>query len=141
MPGIKVIYNAPLSVLTWVCLISRLQGVLEKLRSVAVGKLDAFKTFHTFKPIVVESSWSLPPVVYVVVTEPASLTHELQSDSDPVAGKSRSSVSEDGRVEELKVLTVSSSHAERTEARVSSSAHESRCQILSFVPCFISVNE
>lgn len=77
----------------------------------------------------VESSCFLPPIVYVVVTEPASLTHQLQSDSDPLAGKSRSSVSEDGNAEESKVLTVSSSRTERTEARVSSSAHESRCQI------------
>ncbi|KAM9338845.1 zinc finger CCCH domain-containing protein 14 [Symphorus nematophorus] len=69
-----------------------LQGVLEKLRSVAV--------------------------------EPASLRHQLQSDSSAVAGKSRSSVSEDSRAEELKGLTVSSSRSDRTEARVSSSAHE-----------------
>ncbi|KAL7388024.1 hypothetical protein ABVT39_005555 [Epinephelus coioides] len=72
-----------------------LQGVLEKLRSVAV--------------------------------EPASLSrHQLQSDGGTVAGRSRSSVSEDGRAEELKVLTVSSSRSDRTEARVSSSAYESR---------------
>ncbi|XP_054474985.1 zinc finger CCCH domain-containing protein 14 isoform X1 [Anoplopoma fimbria] len=72
-----------------------LQGVLEKLRSVAV--------------------------------EPASLSaHPLQSDGGTVAGKNRSSVSEDSRAEELKVLTVSSSRSDRTEARVSSSAHESR---------------
>ncbi|KAM6906113.1 zinc finger CCCH domain-containing protein 14 isoform 1-T1 [Lycodopsis pacificus] len=72
-----------------------LQGVLEKLRTVAV--------------------------------EPASLSRdELQSDGDAVAGKNRASVSEDGRAEELKVLTVSSSRSDRTEARVSSSAHESR---------------
>ncbi|KAK9531607.1 hypothetical protein VZT92_011023 [Zoarces viviparus] len=70
-----------------------LQGVLEKLRTVAV--------------------------------EPASLSiDELQSDGDAVAGQNRASVSEDVRAEELKVLTVSSS--DRTEARVSSSAHESR---------------
>ncbi|XP_027140397.1 zinc finger CCCH domain-containing protein 14 [Larimichthys crocea] len=71
-----------------------LQGVLEKLRSVAV--------------------------------EPASLRHQLQSDGGAAAGKSRSSVSEDGRAEDTKVLTVSSSRSDRTEARVSSSAHESR---------------
>ncbi|XP_074471632.1 zinc finger CCCH domain-containing protein 14 isoform X2 [Sebastes fasciatus] len=72
-----------------------LQGVLEKLRSVAV--------------------------------EPASLSRQqLQSDGGTVAGKSRSSVSEDSRAEELKLLTVSSSRSDRTEARVSSSAHESR---------------
>ncbi|XP_023259269.1 zinc finger CCCH domain-containing protein 14 isoform X2 [Seriola lalandi dorsalis] len=61
-----------------------------------------------------------------VAVEPASLKHQLQSDSSTVAGKSRSSVSEESRTEELKVLTVSSSHFDRTEARVSSSAHESR---------------
>ncbi|XP_034555598.1 zinc finger CCCH domain-containing protein 14 isoform X2 [Notolabrus celidotus] len=71
-----------------------LQGVLEKLRTVAV--------------------------------EPASLRHQLQSDSGAVAGRSRSSVSDDSRAEELKFLTVSSSRSDRTDARVSSSAHESR---------------
>ncbi|XP_062292914.1 zinc finger CCCH domain-containing protein 14 isoform X2 [Scomber scombrus] len=70
-----------------------LQGVLEKLRSVAV--------------------------------EPASLRHELQSDSGTETGKSRSSLSEDSR-EESKALTVSSSRSDRTESRVSSSAHENR---------------
>ncbi|XP_056283393.1 zinc finger CCCH domain-containing protein 14 isoform X2 [Pseudoliparis swirei] len=72
-----------------------LQGVLEKLRSVAV--------------------------------EPASLSgNPIQSESDALAGMDQSSASEDGRAEELKVLTVSSSRSDRTEARVSSSAHESR---------------
>ncbi|XP_070844022.1 zinc finger CCCH domain-containing protein 14 isoform X1 [Chaetodon trifascialis] len=71
-----------------------LQGVLEKLRSVAV--------------------------------EPASLRNPLQADGGAPAGRSRSSVSEDGKAEESKVLTVSSSRSDRTEARVSSSAHESR---------------
>ncbi|XP_068432903.1 zinc finger CCCH domain-containing protein 14 isoform X2 [Clinocottus analis] len=72
-----------------------LQGVLEKLRSVAV--------------------------------EPASLSgNPIQSDDDILSGKNRSSLSEDSRAEELKVLTVSSSRSDRTEARVSSSAHESR---------------
>nr|XP_020472987.1 zinc finger CCCH domain-containing protein 14 [Monopterus albus] len=61
-----------------------------------------------------------------VAVEPASLRHQLHSDSSNVAGKSRLSVSEDGRTEEAKVLTVSSSGADRTEARVSSSAHDSR---------------
>uniref|UniRef100_A0AAQ6A2I5 Zinc finger CCCH domain-containing protein 14 n=1 Tax=Amphiprion ocellaris TaxID=80972 RepID=A0AAQ6A2I5_AMPOC len=61
-----------------------------------------------------------------VAGEPASLKHQLQSDSATVAGKSRSSVGENGRSEESKVLTVSSSRSDRTEARVSSSAHESR---------------
>lgn len=72
-----------------------LQGVLEKLRSVAV--------------------------------EPASLSrHQLQSDSDSVAGKNRPYAIEDSRAEELRLLTVSSSRSDRTETRVSSSAHESR---------------
>ncbi|KAL6096060.1 zc3h14 [Pungitius sinensis] len=72
-----------------------LQGVLEKLRSVAV--------------------------------EPASLSaNPFQSDGGIVAEKNRSSDSEDSRAEELKILTVSSSRSDRTEARVSSSAHESR---------------
>ncbi|XP_074542043.1 zinc finger CCCH domain-containing protein 14 [Halichoeres trimaculatus] len=71
-----------------------LQGVLDKLRTVAV--------------------------------EPASLRNQLQSDSCTVSGRSRSSVSDDSRAEELKVLTVSSSRSDRTDARVSSSAHESR---------------
>nr|XP_046229826.1 zinc finger CCCH domain-containing protein 14 isoform X2 [Scatophagus argus] len=71
-----------------------LQGVLEKLRSVAV--------------------------------EPASLKHQLQSDSGTGTGKSRASVSEDSRAEESKVPTASSSRSDRNEARVSSSAHESR---------------
>lgn len=63
----------------------------------------------------------------MVVIEPASLRHQLQSDSGTVGGKSRSSASEDGRIEELKVLTVSSSHFDRADTCVSSSAHESRC--------------
>lgn len=74
-----------------------------------------------------KNSYFLSPLVYMVVTEPASMKHQLQSDSGAVAGKSRSSVSEDIRAEELKVLTVSSSRSDRTEARVSSSAHENRC--------------
>ncbi|XP_033999955.1 zinc finger CCCH domain-containing protein 14 isoform X3 [Trematomus bernacchii] len=72
-----------------------LQGVLEKLRTVAV--------------------------------EPASLSTPVpQSDSGDVAVRSRSSLTEEVRAEELKLLMVSSSHSDRTEARVSSSAHESR---------------
>ncbi|XP_026175178.1 zinc finger CCCH domain-containing protein 14 isoform X2 [Mastacembelus armatus] len=61
-----------------------------------------------------------------VAVEPASLKHPLQSDSSAVAGKSRSSVSEDDRSAESKVLTVSSSGSDRTEAHVSSSAHDRR---------------
>lgn len=72
-----------------------LQGVLEKLRSVA--------------------------------GEPASINkHQLQFDSGTVPGKSRSSGGENSRSEESKVLIVSSSRSDRTETRVSSSAHESR---------------
>ncbi|XP_029965758.1 zinc finger CCCH domain-containing protein 14 isoform X2 [Salarias fasciatus] len=70
-----------------------LQGVLEKLRSVA--------------------------------GEPASLRHQLQSDSGAVS-KSRMTAGEHSRAEESRLLMVSSSRSDRTEARVSSSAHESR---------------
>lgn len=62
----------------------------------------------------------------IVVLEPASHKHQLQSDSSTVAGKGRSSLNEDSGTEELKVLTVTSSGFDRTEARVSSSAHDSR---------------
>ncbi|XP_026197847.1 zinc finger CCCH domain-containing protein 14 isoform X2 [Anabas testudineus] len=61
-----------------------------------------------------------------VAVEPASHKHQLQSDSSTVAGKGRSSLNEDSGTEELKVLTVTSSGFDRTEARVSSSAHDSR---------------
>ncbi|TWW68915.1 Zinc finger CCCH domain-containing protein 14 [Takifugu flavidus] len=71
-----------------------LQGVLEKLRTVAV--------------------------------EPESFKDQLQSDTNAAAGKGRLSVSEESRAYESKRLTVSSSHLDRTEARISSSAHESR---------------
>ncbi|KAK5853023.1 hypothetical protein PBY51_006846 [Eleginops maclovinus] len=72
-----------------------LQGVLEKLRTVAV--------------------------------EPASLSTPVpQSDTGIVAVRNRASLTEEVRAEELKLLMVSSSHSDRTEARVSSSAHESR---------------
>ncbi|XP_067338895.1 zinc finger CCCH domain-containing protein 14 isoform X2 [Channa argus] len=60
-----------------------------------------------------------------VAVEPAPLKHQLQSDSGTGAGKTRS-VSEHSRTEESKVLTVSSSGSDRAEARVSSSAHDSR---------------
>ncbi|XP_041832548.1 zinc finger CCCH domain-containing protein 14 isoform X2 [Melanotaenia boesemani] len=60
-----------------------------------------------------------------VAGEPASL-RQLQSDTVTVTGKSHLSVGENGRAEELKVLTVSSSRSDKTEARVSSSAHNSR---------------
>lgn len=59
-----------------------------------------------------------------VAVEPATLRHELQSDSSTAPAKQRLSGGDVGRVEESKVLTVSSS--DRTETRVSSSAHESR---------------
>lgn len=71
-----------------------LQGVLEKLRSVA--------------------------------GEPASLKHQLQSDGGTMSAKSRVAAGEHSRAEESRVLMVSSSRSDRTEARVSSSAHESR---------------
>lgn len=64
----------------------------------------------------------------MVFTEPASLSTPVpQSDDGAVAVRSRSSLTEEVRAEELKLLMVSSSHSDRTEARVSSSAHESRC--------------
>ncbi|XP_072298159.1 zinc finger CCCH domain-containing protein 14 [Eucyclogobius newberryi] len=56
-----------------------------------------------------------------VSVEPGSSKNQLESDSGAIAGKRRSS--EGSRVEESKSLTVSSS---RSEARVSSSAYESR---------------
>ncbi|XP_030577900.1 zinc finger CCCH domain-containing protein 14 isoform X2 [Archocentrus centrarchus] len=52
-----------------------------------------------------------------VAAEPASLK-QLQSDSGTASGKSRSAVGENGQAEELR--------GDRMEARVSSSAHESR---------------
>ncbi|XP_017282852.1 zinc finger CCCH domain-containing protein 14 isoform X2 [Kryptolebias marmoratus] len=60
-----------------------------------------------------------------VAGEPASLK-QLESDTVTVTGKSHSSMGENSRADELKVLTVSSSRSEKTEAPVSSSAHESR---------------
>uniref|UniRef100_A0A1A8E2I4 Zinc finger CCCH domain-containing protein 14 n=2 Tax=Nothobranchius kadleci TaxID=1051664 RepID=A0A1A8E2I4_NOTKA len=59
-----------------------------------------------------------------VAGEPASLK-QLQSDV-AVTGKSYTSASENGRAEELKVLTVSSSRSDNPEAPVTSSAFESR---------------
>lgn len=56
----------------------------------------------------------------------ASGKNQLQSDSSTATVKSSSSVNSDSRAEDLKGLTVSSSRSDRTEARVSSSAHESR---------------
>ncbi|XP_019953354.1 zinc finger CCCH domain-containing protein 14 isoform X3 [Paralichthys olivaceus] len=61
-----------------------------------------------------------------VAVEPPSFKDQNQSDGSSVAGKSQLFVSEDSRTDELKFLTVSSSHSDRTEASVSSSAHESR---------------
>ncbi|KAM4522909.1 zinc finger CCCH domain-containing protein 14 isoform 2-T2 [Odontesthes bonariensis] len=60
-----------------------------------------------------------------VAGEPASLS-QLESDTVTAAETNQSSLGENGRADELKVLTVSSSRSDRTEARVSSSAHESR---------------
>lgn len=62
--------------------------------------------------------------------EPESFKNQLQSDTNAAAGRGRLSVSEESRAYESKRLTVSSSHLDRTEARISSSAHESRCQLL-----------
>ncbi|XP_061562897.1 zinc finger CCCH domain-containing protein 14 isoform X2 [Cololabis saira] len=62
-----------------------------------------------------------------VAAEPGSL-RQLHSDTVTVAGKSELSICENGRAE--KVLTVSSSRSDRTEAKVSSSAHENRKEIL-----------
>ncbi|KAM9839950.1 zinc finger CCCH domain-containing protein 14 [Aulostomus maculatus] len=61
-----------------------------------------------------------------VAVEPASLRHELQSDSSTVTAKPRLSVIDDSRMEDSKALAVSSSRSDRSEARVSSSAHENR---------------
>ncbi|KAM4632767.1 zinc finger CCCH domain-containing protein 14 isoform 2-T2 [Polymixia lowei] len=61
-----------------------------------------------------------------VAVEPASLKSQVQSDSGTLAGKSRAPVIEDKREEESKSLAVSSSRSDRTETRVSSSAHENR---------------
>lgn len=76
--------------------------------------------------------------------EPESFKNQLQSDTHAAAGKGRLSVSEESRAYESKRLTVSSSHLDRTEARISSSAHESRCKLLihiyTVVPLFLSVS-
>ncbi|XP_076004864.1 zinc finger CCCH domain-containing protein 14 isoform X2 [Genypterus blacodes] len=61
-----------------------------------------------------------------VAVEPGSGSHQLQSDSSTATVKSVSPVFEDSRADDSKGLTVSSSRSDRTEARVSSSAHESR---------------
>ncbi|XP_038143479.1 zinc finger CCCH domain-containing protein 14 isoform X1 [Cyprinodon tularosa] len=60
-----------------------------------------------------------------VAGEPASL-RQLESDAVPVLGKSQSSVNENGRGDDLKLLAVSSSRTDRIEAPVSSSAYDSR---------------
>lgn len=60
--------------------------------------------------------------------EPESLKNQLQSDTSAAAENDR--LSEESRAHESKSLTVSSSHLDRTEARISSSAHESRCKSL-----------
>ncbi|XP_037541364.1 zinc finger CCCH domain-containing protein 14 isoform X2 [Nematolebias whitei] len=60
-----------------------------------------------------------------VAEKPASL-RQLESDTVTVTGQSHLSIVENDTAEELKVLTVSSSRSEKTEAPVSSSAHESR---------------
>ncbi|XP_068198185.1 zinc finger CCCH domain-containing protein 14 isoform X2 [Antennarius striatus] len=58
-----------------------------------------------------------------VSVESDSLKRQPQSDG---GGRRRSSLSEDITADELKVLTMSSSRVDRSEARVSSSANESR---------------
>lgn len=58
-----------------------------------------------------------------VAGEPASL-RQLQSDTDTVLGKS--SVDENGRADDLKLLAVSSSRSDRIEVPVSTSAYDSR---------------
>ncbi|KAM4713691.1 zinc finger CCCH domain-containing protein 14 isoform 2-T2 [Anableps anableps] len=58
-----------------------------------------------------------------VAGEPGSL-RQLQSDTLTVLGKS--SIDENGRAEDLKLLAVSSSRTDRIEAPVSSSAYDSR---------------
>lgn len=67
-----------------------------------------------------------PLIVQPVILEPASLRNQLHSDGGAAAGKTKLLVNEDIRAEDSKVLMVSSSRSERTEARVSSSANESR---------------
>lgn len=67
-----------------------------------------------------------PLIVQPVNLEPASLRNQLHSDGGAAAGKTRLLINEDIRAEDSKVLMVSSSRSERTEARVSSSAIESR---------------
>lgn len=62
--------------------------------------------------------------------EPESLKNQLQSDTDTSAAAGKDGLSEESRAHESKSLTVSSSHLDRTEARISSSAHESRCKSL-----------
>lgn len=67
-----------------------------------------------------------PLIVQPVILEPASLRNQLHSDGGAAAEKTRLLLNEDIRAEDSKVLMVSSSRSERTEARVSSSANESR---------------
>ncbi|XP_041726008.1 zinc finger CCCH domain-containing protein 14 isoform X3 [Coregonus clupeaformis] len=82
-----------------------LHGVLEKLRSVAVGKFRLHGVLEKLRSVAVE---------------PASLRPQLYSDTGTSAGKS------EWKGEESKGLAVSSSRSDRTETRVSSSAHEHR---------------
>ncbi|XP_064882230.1 zinc finger CCCH domain-containing protein 14 isoform X8 [Oncorhynchus nerka] len=82
-----------------------LHGVLEKLRSVAVGKFRLHGVLEKLRSVAVE---------------PASLRPQLYSDTGTSSGKS------EWKGEESKGLAVSSSRSDRTEARVSSSAHEHR---------------
>lgn len=61
--------------------------------------------------------------LFLCFLEPGSL-RQLQSDTDTLFGKS--SVDENGRADDLKLLAVSSSRTDRIEAPVSSSAYDSR---------------
>lgn len=70
------------------------------------------------------------------ISEPASLG-QLESDTVTVTGQSHSFIGENDTAEELKVLTVSSSHSEKPEAPVSSSAHESRYGGIFFTVVFV----
>lgn len=60
-----------------------------------------------------------------VFVEPESLKHQLQFDTSAAGGP----FYEESRAYESRSLTVSSLHLDRTEAGISSSAHESRYQI------------
>ncbi|XP_064882224.1 zinc finger CCCH domain-containing protein 14 isoform X2 [Oncorhynchus nerka] len=100
----------------------RLHGVPEKLRSVAVGKFRLHGVPEKLRSVAV-GKFRLHGVLEKlrsVAVEPASLRPQLYSDTGTSSGKS------EWKGEESKGLAVSSSRSDRTEARVSSSAHEHR---------------